>query len=679
MSKNVTVDEKEFYASRMSLLDNFEGSDKKEMYRDINDLREEIVKILHEFGSSDKSQLEGFAINESLTAHATRKASRKKVEVKPKVVVERSKSAEEEEEGGGVAEAEESGAGGQQPFELHGLKQQHSALGRLSHEWASGLCERLKSVASRTRVPLAANGYDFYRHLANGGTSSSGEFKLRSKDLSSDYVEYQHDQDGFCLYSVDTLFEAVQKLKVLVDRNHRDASPSLFNSREVFRQVEGSKSYYSLEMRDLIEYGCSLIPKCLPLMSCADVYHEYSDLDVHHAQIGVDDLVQDPYYTKKREAGVQLLEKGDVSSLRKFCRTGVPSEMRCKVWAASLGVKIDVVSNPKKKWLASLHRKRKMSKMLIERMVERDISTILDSDHYFPFEDILKSTLLAFLLDEKVLGLCKGEAGSRPKLYGFGESGENHGLYPPCGVIPFRGMSWYAAPLTFLFGFQELSTAREKTAFPARANHLQDRYSQRPFSASHGLRGKHASLSKDRRKSETVLQKSQEKQRKELSSNAKQIEDHAGCYFFFRALYCRYFCKLHSGPYDPTSGSSPSLLGLCQLFECLMEETEPEVNYHLYGIIGVSPLALAFPWIVQAFADILVPEQVLLLWDRVVGFDSLIPLVLLAVSIFHYRKRELLQCESMEEINFFLQNFRDILVVPLLQKYVQYLGKQTGG
>ena len=108
-----------------------------------------------------------------------------------------------------------------------------------------------------------------------------------------------------------------------------------------------------------------------------------------------------------------------------------------------------------------------------------------------------------------------------------------------------------------------------------------------------------------------------------------------------------------------------------------MEQTEPEVNYHLYGIIGVSPLSLAFPWIVHAFADVLVPEQVLLLWDRVVGFDSLIPLVLLAVSMFHFRSKELLECETMEEIRLFL-DFRQILVVPLLQKYIKHLGEYTG-
>ena len=42
--------------------------------------------------------------------------------------------------------------------------------------------------------------------------------------------------------------------------------------------------------------------------------------------------------------------------LEKVCRRGVPAELRARVWAASLGVKISVVSSSKMKWLASLRR-----------------------------------------------------------------------------------------------------------------------------------------------------------------------------------------------------------------------------------------------------------------------------------------------------------------------------------
>ena len=39
----------------------------------------------------------------------------------------------------------------------------------------------------------------------------------------------------------------------------------------------------------------------------------------------------------------------------------------------------------------------------------------------------------------------------------------------------------------------------------------------------------------------------------------------------------------------------------------------------------------------SAFAGFLSPSEVLLLWDRVVGFDSLLPLPLLAVAVVTFR------------------------------------------
>ena len=371
-----------------------------------------------------------------------------------------------------------------------------------------------------------------------------------------------------------------------------------------------------------------------------------------------------------------MKSQGSAEQYRKYSRKGVPAELRSNMWAAALGIEIDPISTAKKKWLASLHKKRRASKMLIEQLIEEDINSVLDSDHYFPFEDILKSTLFAFFLDERVNTLCKGESSSRPRLYGFGESGNSHGLYPPCGILPFCGMSWYAAPLTFLFGFQMLTKAIARPTTSASSGVTsQDRHSQRPFSAS-SLKGRSSQIARERKRSESILQKSQEKQKRELSNNAKQVEEHARCYFTFRALYCRHFCKLHTAPYDGTSGLSPSLLGLCQLFEDLMERMEPEVNYHLYANIGISSLALAFPWIVHGFAQVLVPEQVLLLWDRVVGFDSLLPLVLLSCAMFHFRKEEILQCQNLDEINLFL-DFRDVQVLPILQMFLQHMQEEV--
>ena len=72
--------------------------------------------------------------------------------------------------------------------------------------------------------------------------------------------------------------------------------------------------------------------------------------------------------------------------------------------------------------------------------------------------------------------------------------------------------------------------------------------------------------------------------------------------------------------------------------QCDMQEGEAEVAQHLRGL-GCPPLQVALPWILTAFAGHLAPLEVLLLWDRILGFDSLLPLPLLAVAILAFRRQ----------------------------------------
>ncbi|KAJ3312998.1 hypothetical protein HDV04_002480 [Boothiomyces sp. JEL0838] len=63
-----------------------------------------------------------------------------------------------------------------------------------------------------------------------------------------------------------------------------------------------------------------------------------------------------------------------------------------------------------------------------------------------------------------------------------------------------------------------------------------------------------------------------------------------------------------------------------------------------------SPLEIAFKWILYAFVGILDCDQVLLLWDRIIGYDSLDILSLTAVAIFDFRRDFLLNCKSRSEV-----------------------------
>ncbi len=79
-------------------------------------------------------------------------------------------------------------------------------------------------------------------------------------------------------------------------------------------------------------------------------------------------------------------------------------------------------------------------------------------------------------------------------------------------------------------------------------------------------------------------------------------------YFIFRALYCKYFCQLH------TISSDKGIVYLCKFFEDLLQTYEPEVCYHL-NQLGINPLKTAFPWIFYSFIGYLEVSEVYLLWD----------------------------------------------------------------
>lgn len=57
-------------------------------------------------------------------------------------------------------------------------------------------------------------------------------------------------------------------------------------------------------------------------------------------------------------------------------------------------------------------------------------------------------------------------------------------------------------------------------------------------------------------------------------------------------------------------------------------------------------LRIAFKWMMRAFSGYLASNQLLALWDRILAFDSLEILPVLAVSIFIFRQENVLTVSS---------------------------------
>lgn len=69
----------------------------------------------------------------------------------------------------------------------------------------------------------------------------------------------------------------------------------------------------------------------------------------------------------------------------------------------------------------------------------------------------------------------------------------------------------------------------------------------------------------------------------------------------------------------------------------------------------------------RAFSGHLPPQQLLTLWDLVLGFDSLEILSLLSIIILSFRKESLMHVTTLENIEAILADLSSIKVLPLIQ------------
>uniref|UniRef100_A0A8C5GJU3 Rab-GAP TBC domain-containing protein n=1 Tax=Gouania willdenowi TaxID=441366 RepID=A0A8C5GJU3_GOUWI len=135
-------------------------------------------------------------------------------------------------------------------------------------------------------------------------------------------------------------------------------------------------------------------------------------------------------------------------------------------------------------------------------------------------------------------------------------------------------------------------------------------------------------------------------------------------YSVFREMYVRYFFRLHS-----ISSSPSGIVSLCLQFEWLLQTHLPQLFYHLRQI-GAQPLRIAFKWMVRAFSGYLSTDQLLLLWDRILGYDSLEVVAVLAAAVFAFRAENLMEVTSLASAEAVLADLSTLKVMPLIQIFL---------
>ncbi|XP_018353400.1 PREDICTED: TBC1 domain family member 19 isoform X4 [Trachymyrmex septentrionalis] len=132
-------------------------------------------------------------------------------------------------------------------------------------------------------------------------------------------------------------------------------------------------------------------------------------------------------------------------------------------------------------------------------------------------------------------------------------------------------------------------------------------------------------------------------------------------YYTFRAFYLRYWFRLHT-----VSSHEQGIVALCLLFERLLQCHEPQLWVHFKNI-HIQPIKIIFKWLMRGFSGHLPPEQLLYLWDLILGYDSLEIIPLLAVTILSFRKENLLQVNTQQNVEAVLADLSSLKVMPLLQ------------
>ncbi|XP_053695784.1 TBC1 domain family member 19 [Sabethes cyaneus] len=132
-------------------------------------------------------------------------------------------------------------------------------------------------------------------------------------------------------------------------------------------------------------------------------------------------------------------------------------------------------------------------------------------------------------------------------------------------------------------------------------------------------------------------------------------------YFTFRVFYVRYCYRLTTINTHPQG-----IVSLCLLFEKLLQTHEPQLWSH-FRELQIQPIRVVFKWLMRAFSGHLPPEQLLILWDLILGYDSLEILSLLALIIMSFRRESLMQVVTLENIEAILSDLSSVKVLPLIQ------------
>ena len=304
-----------------------------------------------------------------------------------------------------------------------------------------------------------------------------------------------------------------------------------------------------------------------------------------------------------------------------FYFSGVTPSLRPKIWRIALGLSADDRDESDSSHYQSLIQKCHDYDVMTDDLFLLDVQYVSNDHRFFPFIDGIKEIVLCFSRDDSEAVYDVHEAMRNP----YNNSGSNN-----------YDNSATTTTTTATTNSSSSSNTNSNSNSSSNTNDNTNNENVRCVQPFLGLTNYFAPLCY-------------------LYSNRSLLYSTAS------RMWNTIWCKL-----NVITSDKGTLLYVCKTFEDLLAFLDPKLFLHLLSL-DVQPLRVAFSWLQIAFVGFFEIDQLLILWDRVLGFTDLTLFSLVATAIFISRTESLLLCTSKEKVFMILNEGSRLKVIPLLQ------------
>ncbi|EGF83808.1 hypothetical protein BATDEDRAFT_21298 [Batrachochytrium dendrobatidis JAM81] len=465
-------------------------------------------------------------------------------------------------------------------------------LDRLIKRRLNSMSTELNLPLTRERTPLEKAAYE----KQHDGESSMNVSDMFTQTDCFPSKGWNQNTSKTCLYDDEDLLKILKSIK--------SDGLAFCNSRNNLHFMQSINGQSTTKIWSALNVH-------MPTCSLEDMQSKFHELHPKFKHVGVDDIAEaassrkESFLSSHIEIGQIAIASQSCLVAQQYAKHGIPPNLRPQLWNLMIQCNAsESYSLHVSRVYKGLRNKLLHYDLLVDKLIQLDSKHSANDNSYFVFEDMVCQILLLWTRDEWLsTAIATNTAASQNRVFKSVDSLQNDYKLE---------QSAHSMPKIFDCIHESCIAAKRKF-----------QNVDYPQNGIYPISG--------------------------ISLYAMPIcfvyADPGHAYLTFRELYARYFSRLHC-----ISSKPETLLHLCLTFEVLMKQADAVVFYHLSSSLQLSPLNLVFKWILYGFVGILDCEQVLLLWDRVIAFDSLELIPLTAVALVYHRRKQIMEAQTADQV-----------------------------